>query len=90
MDERIEKWIKNNPAIFRKIIAVVVFVFGVCLIIGAIRDWDWLYAPDDYQSKWGMGQTSRYLGRPVARIIGFAGGVFFAVIGGIFVYGVFK
>jgi len=30
MDERIEKWIKNNPAIFGKIIAVVVFVFGVC------------------------------------------------------------
>ena len=27
------------------------------------RDWDWLYAPDDYQSKWGMGQTSRYSGR---------------------------
>lgn len=40
MDERIEKWIKNNPAIFGKIIAVVVFVFGVCLIIGAVRDWD--------------------------------------------------
>ena len=35
MDERIEQWIKNNPAIFGKIIAVVVFVFGVCLIIGA-------------------------------------------------------
>ena len=27
------------------------------------RDWDWLYAPDNYQSKWGMGQTSRYSGR---------------------------
>lgn len=40
MDERIEQWIKNNPAIFGKIIAVVVFVFGVCLIIGAVRDWD--------------------------------------------------
>ena len=78
MDERIEKWIKNNPAIFGK-------------IIGAIRDWDWLYAPDaHYQSKWGMGQISRYFGRPVARIIGFVGGIFFAVVGGIFIYGVFK
>ncbi|AAS11060.1 MAG TPA: hypothetical protein DHV15_05530 [Treponema sp.] len=38
----------------------------------------------------GMGQISRYLGRPVARIIGFAGSIFFAVVGGIFVYGVFK
>jgi len=38
----------------------------------------------------GMGQISRYLGHPVARIIGFAGGIFFAVVGGIFVYGVFK
>ena len=63
MDERIEQWIKNNPTIFGKIIAVVVFVFGVCLIIGAIRDWDWLYVPDDYQSKWGMGQISCYSGR---------------------------
>jgi len=27
------------------------------------RDWDWLYAPDNYQSKWGMGQTSRYSDR---------------------------
>lgn len=51
-----------------------------------IEQWDWLYAPDaHYQSKWGMGQISRYLGRPVARIIGFAGGIFFAVVGGIFV-----
>ena len=80
MGERIEQWIKNNPTIFGKIIAVVVFVFDVCLIIGAIRDWNWLYAPDPhYQSKWGMGQISRYLGRPVARIIGFAGGIFFAI-----------
>ena len=91
MDERIEQWIKNNPTIFKKIIAVVIFIFGVCLIIGAVRDWDWLYAPDaHYQSKWGMGQISRYFGRPVARIIGFVGGIFFAVVGGVFIYGVFK
>jgi len=37
-----------------------------------------------------MGQISRYLVRPVARIIGFAGGIFFAVVGGVFIYGVFK
>ena len=56
-----------------------------------IEHWDWLYAQDaHYQSKWGMGQISRYLGSPVARIIGFAGGIFFAVVGGIFIYGVFK
>jgi len=29
-----------------------------------IEHWDWLYAQDaHYQSKWGMGQTSRYSGR---------------------------
>ena len=41
-----ENWIKNNPNIFGKILVIVVFLFGICLIIGAFKDWDWLYAEE--------------------------------------------
>ena len=88
--DKIEEWIKNNPGIFGKIISVVCLVFGICLIIGSVKDWDWLYAADKhYQNNWGMGQISRYLGRGNARIIGFIGGIFFTVFGCILIYGAF-
>lgn len=88
--DKIEEWIKNNPGIFGKIISVVCLVFGICLIVGAVKDWDWLYAADKhYQNNWGMGQVSRYLGRGNARIIGGVGGIIFIAIGCILIYGAF-
>ena len=77
-----KEWIKQNPYIAGGVIALLLAGFGICLIIGAIKDWDWLYEPDEhYQNNWTMGQISRYLGRKAARMIGVLGGVFFIVIG---------
>lgn len=85
--ETIENWIQHNKTLFGKIVALALLVFGFCLVIGAFRNWDWLYAADKhYQNNWTMGQISRYLGRDVARIIGFIGGCFLIFIGGFLVY----
>ncbi|WP_022820236.1 Imm17 family immunity protein [Fusobacterium russii] len=90
MDEKIGSWIKNNPNIFGKIVAIVFFIFGICLIIGAFKDWDWLYAPDkEYHSRWSMGQLSRYYGRKTARFVGFLAGIAITIFGCILIYGAF-
>ena len=86
-----ENWIKNNPNIFGKILAIVVFLFGICLIIGAFKDWDWLYAEDkEYHTRWSMGQLSRAWGRKTARLVGFLGGIAIIGFGCILLYGAFK
>ena len=73
---------KNNPNIFGKILSIVVFLFGICLIIGAFKDWDWLYAEDkEYHTRWSMGQLSRAWGRKTARLVGFLGGIGITVFG---------
>lgn len=90
VDEKIGSWIKEHPSNFQKIVASVIFLFGICLMIGAIRDWSWLYAPDkEYHYKWSLGKVSRYCGRKTARVIGFIGRIFFAICGGMLIYGAF-
>ena len=80
--ETLKEWVGKNPHVFGGIVALLLAAFGVCLIIGALKDWNWLYAPDGhYQNNWTMGQISRYLGRDMARVIGFFTGIFFIVIG---------
>ncbi|SOD11738.1 immunity 17 family protein [Pedobacter xixiisoli] len=72
----------TDPNVFGKILAVVILGFGICLVIGAIKNWNWLYAEyKHYQNNWSMGQISRYLGRKTARIIGFMGGILMLCIG---------
>lgn len=91
MEEKTKSWMENNPGIFGKIIAVVLTVFGICLMIGAVKNWDWLYKADGhYQNNWNMGQISRYLGRTTARVIGFAGGLVLAGLGVFLLYAAFR
>lgn len=81
---------ENLTELFGKVIVLALFVLGICLIIGAIKNWNWLYEEDKhYQNNWNMGQISRYLGRDVARVIGFVGGIFLTIIGGYLLYGIF-
>jgi hypothetical protein len=83
-------WMSSNPGLFSKMVAAALLAFGVLLIIGAFKDWDWLYSADGhYQNNWSMGQISRYLGRRTARVIGFAGGIGVTAIGLFLCYGAF-
>ena len=55
-----------------------VFFLGIALslLIGAIKNWDWLYEADiQYLSGWSLGQLSRYVGRGYARVYGFIAGL---------------
>lgn len=83
-------WIKNNKALASQFVAFIIFSFGIVLIIGAVKDWNWLYQPDGhFQNNWNMGQISRYLGRTTARVIGFVGGVALTGIGAFWSYQIF-
>ena len=85
--ETFKNWVGKNPITFGGIIALLLAAFGICLIIGALKNWDWLYESDKhYQNNWTMGQISRCLGRDMARTIGFITGVFFIIIGIYFSY----
>ena len=54
--EELKNWIKENPLAFGGVLSLMSFVFGVCLVLGAVKDWDWLYEPDEhYQNNWTMG-----------------------------------
>ncbi|MBK6381130.1 MAG: immunity 17 family protein [Chitinophagaceae bacterium] len=87
MIEKIKDWIHNNGSTFSKIVSLAFLVFGILVIIGALRNWDWLFKPDEsYQNKWTIGQLSRYLGRNTARIVGFILGVVLVVAGGVWSY----
>ena len=85
--EKIRDWINSNGSLVGKMLSVVILVFGILVIIGAILNWDWLYKADEhYQNKWTLGQLSRYLGRNTARILGFVGGVIVVIAGATWSY----
>lgn len=89
--EKIRSWMHNNPAIFSKLVSLTFLVFGILVVIAAIRNWDWIFKPDiSYHNKWTIGQVSRYLGRTPARIIGFIGGLILIVAGSIWTYMAFS
>jgi len=72
----------GHPHLVAVITAAAFFVLGVLLVIGAARDWNWLYAADDsYQNRWTLGQLSRYGGRTAARVVGLFGGLFLTFAG---------
>ncbi len=84
-------WVVKHPNIFGKSLSIVIFTLGILLIIGAIKDWDWLYAPDShYRNNWTMGQISKFFGRKIARLVGGVFGAFVLLpIGGMIIYGSF-
>ena len=85
--DKIKDWIQNNGNTFSKMVSLAFLVFGILVIIGAIRNWDWLYKPDaSYHNKWTIGQISRYLGRNTARIIGLIGGLLLVIAGAAWSY----
>jgi hypothetical protein len=89
-ENSIRNWIHANPGIFGKMVSMAFLLFGVLVVIGAIRDWDWLFKPDQsYHNKWTIGQVSRYLGRNPARVVGFVGGLFLIICGSIWSYRAF-
>jgi len=51
----LKELIGNNPIILG-IIFLLLTALGVCYIIGAVKNWDWLYEPDKhYQNNCTMG-----------------------------------
>ncbi len=85
--EKIRSWMHSNPGIFGKMVSLAFLVFGVLVVIGSIKNWDWIYKPDEsYHNKWTIGQVSRYLGRDTARIIGFFGGLILIIAGSLWSY----
>lgn len=87
MIEKIKDWIHNNGSTFSKIVSLAFLVFGILVIIGALKNWDWLFKPDEsYQNKWTIGQLSRYLGRNTARVVGFVLGLLLVIAGGVWSY----
>lgn len=83
----LHKWIRENKETTTKLFSLVILLAGILLIIGAIKNWDWIYKADEhYQSKWSLGQASRYLGRSTARVIGFAMGILITIIGAYWSY----
>lgn len=88
--EKTRDLIHKNPQVFSKIFSLVLLLFGILVVIGAIKDWDWLYAPDkSYHSWWNLSQVSRYLGRGTARILGSIGGLVIIAAGIAWCYAVY-
>ena len=46
--ETFKNWVGKNPITFGGIVALLLAAFGICLIIGALKNWDWLYEPDKH------------------------------------------
>jgi hypothetical protein len=90
MDDKVTNWMNNNGGLVGKMVALAILVFGLLVIIGAIKNWDWLYKPDaSYHNRWTIGQVSRYLGRGTARIIGVVGGLLLVIAGAYWTYAAF-
>jgi hypothetical protein len=88
--DKVKSWMHSNPALFGKLVALAILLFGVLVIIGAVRNWDWIFKPDEsYHNRWTIGQVSRYAGRNTARVIGFVGGVLLVVAGAAWSYKLF-
>lgn len=88
MDEnKIKSWFQAHPHLVARMLSLCILAFGLLAMIGALKDWDWLYAPDkSYHNKWTIGQISRYLGRDTARVLGFMGGLLISIAGGVWSY----
>jgi len=87
LENNIRNVIHDNPRIVAKGLAIVFILFGILAMIGAVRNWDWFYKPDDQYHNWyTMGQVSRYLGRGTARVIGFIGGILISCAGAYWLY----
>ena len=85
--EQIRSWMHNNGGTFSKMVSLAFLVFGILVVIGAVKDWDWLFKPDiGYHNKWTIGQISRYMGRTPARILGFIGGLLLIAVGSFWSY----
>ncbi len=85
--DKIRSWMHNNGGTFSKLVSLAFLVFGILVVIGAIKNWDWLYKPDDsFHNKWTIGQISRYLGRTTARVLGFCGGLLLIAVGSFWSY----
>lgn len=91
MDEdKVKSWMHNNSGTVGKVVSLVFLVFGILVVIGAIKNWDWIYKPDEsYHNRWTIGQMSRYLGRNTARAIGFIGGILLIIVGSYWSYKAF-
>ena len=87
MEENIRSWMHNNGALLGKMVSMAFLIFGILVVIGSIKDWDWIYKPDEsYHNRWTIGQVSRYLGRGTARILGAIGGLILIFAGAIWSY----
>jgi hypothetical protein len=85
--DKIRTWIHQNSGLFSTMVSLAFLVFGVLVVVGAVRNWDWLFKPDEsYHNKWTIGQVSRYLGRGPARVLGFVGGLILIIAGAVWSY----
>ena len=85
--DKVRNWMHNNPELFGKMVSLTFLVFGILVIIGAVKNWDWIYKPDEsYHGWWTIGQISRYAGRNTARVIGVIGGLLLVVAGAFWSY----
>lgn len=86
-EDKIRSWMHNNSETFSRLVSLAFLVFGVLVVIGAVKNWDWIYKPDaSYHNRWTIGQVSRYLGRDTARVIGFVCGLLLVVAGSVWSY----
>jgi len=86
----VSNWIHNHKYIVSITVSSIIFIFGILAMVGAVKNWDWLYEADGhYQNNWSMGQISRYLGRTTARIIGFIAGIFITFAGGYWLFSIY-
>ena len=84
---QMKTWLAVNAGALSKIVSLAFLAFGILVVIGAIKNWDWLYKPDiAYHNKWTIGQISRYLGRNTARVVGFVGGLLLILAGAVWTY----
>jgi hypothetical protein len=85
--EKIRTWMHTNAETFSKLVSLAFLVFGILVVIGAVKNWDWLFKPDEsYHGRWTIGQISRYLGRGTARVLGFIGGLLLIAAGAFWTY----
>jgi Immunity protein 17 len=83
----VKTWLAMNAGLLSRIVSLAFLVFGILAVIGAIKNWDWLYKADvAYHNKWTIGQISRYLGRNTARVCGFVGGLLLILAGAVWSY----
>ena len=84
---QIKTWLLINAGLLSKMVSLAFLVLGFLVVIGALKNWDWLYKPDvAYHNKWTIGQVSRYLGRNTSRVLGFGGGLLIIIAGAVWSY----